>query len=208
LGDACISLWTLTAGQLRDQAASINPTPGGGSVSIIAATLGIASIHKSIAVSLKKPATDFARHQSLLALSSKTSALMVSLSELADADSHAFQCYLKACSLPHATEDEKVLRRVARETSLVRATQVPLEAAAEMGSGLELAEAAARLVDEHVRSEALAGGALLRASIQSVLFNVDANLSGISDVPLRNTLRSKRIELERKATLPVEVDTH
>jgi methenyltetrahydrofolate cyclohydrolase len=208
LSNAYPSLWTLTAAQLRDQVASINPTPGGGSVSIIAGTLGVASIHKSIVVSLKKSAADFARHQSLLGLSSKTSALIVSLSEFANADSHAFQGYLNACSLPCTTEDEKVLRRVAREVGLMRATQVPLEAAVEMGRGLELAQAAAGLVDEHVRSEVLTGSALLRASIQSVLLNVDVNLLGISDVPLRNALRSQRNELQRRSILPIEVDTH
>src|SRR5271170_923668 len=126
------SLWTLTAAQLRDEVASTNPTPGGGSVSTIVATLGVASIHKSIAVSLQKPATNLARHQSLLDLSSKTSALMISLSELADADSHAFHHYLETSSLPRTTEDEKALRRAARENSLVRATQIPLEAGAKM----------------------------------------------------------------------------
>ncbi len=110
---------------------------------------------------------------------------MVSLSELADADSHAFHRYMEASSLPRMTEEEKALCRAAREDSLVRATQIPLEAAAEMGRGLEFAEAASRLVDAHVRSEVLTGAVLLRASIQSVLFSVDANLSGISDARTR-----------------------
>jgi formiminotetrahydrofolate cyclodeaminase len=81
----------------------------------------------------------------------------------------------------------------------VRATEVPLEAAAEMARGLEFAEAAASLVDIHVRSEALAGRVLLQASIESVLLNVDANLPGISDETTRNALKLRRNELERVA---------
>jgi formiminotetrahydrofolate cyclodeaminase len=195
----------LTAAQLRDQVASIDPTPGGGSVSIIAATLGIASMHKGIAVSLKKSAADLPRHQSLLDFSSRVSAVMSSLSELADADSHAFQSYLHACALPCTTEDEKASRRAAKEAALVRATQIPLEAAAQMGRGLEFAEAAVRLVDLHVRSEVLAGGVLLRASIRCVLLSVDANLPGISDGVLREVLRQQRNELERVFVFPAEV---
>jgi len=122
---------------------------------------------------------------------------MVSLSELADADSRAFHCYLEACALPRATEGERSFRRAAREAGLVHATQVPLEAAAEMGRGLDFAEAAARLVEAHVRGEVLAGGVLLRASIESVLLSVDANLSGISDPALRDSFRLRRTELER-----------
>jgi methenyltetrahydrofolate cyclohydrolase len=202
LSNASTSLWTLTAAQFRDDVASTDPTPGGGSVSIVAATLGLASIQKGVAVSLKKSAADFARHHGLLDLGSRASALMASMSELADADSLAFRSYLEACALPRTTESEKAFRRAAREAGSLRATQIPLAAAAEMVRGLEVAEAAARLVDIHVRSEVLAGGVLLRASIKSVLFSVDANLPGISDGALRDTLKIQRNELDFAATLP------
>lgn len=196
MNNAFTSLWTLTAAQLRDRVASIDPTPGGGSVSIVAATLGVASIQKGLIVSLKRSPANVARHQSLLELSARASALMSSLSELADADSHAFQGYLQACALPRTTEGEKAFCRVARQDELARATRIPLKAAAEISCGLEFAERAARLVDEHVRSEVLAGGILLRASIKSVLLSVDANLPGISDAVVRDALKAQRNELE------------
>jgi methenyltetrahydrofolate cyclohydrolase len=202
LSKAATSLWILTAAQLRDRVASIDPTPGGGSVSIVAAALAVASIHKGIVVSLKKLTVDSARHKSLLDMRSQTSALMDSLSQLADADSLTFQGYLEASALPQTTEAEKATRKTAKEASLLRATQVPLEAAVEMGRGLESAEAAIRLVDAHVRSEVLAGGMLLRAAIRSVLLSVDANLHSISDAFLRAALKQQRDELERALTLP------
>jgi methenyltetrahydrofolate cyclohydrolase len=195
---AASSLWMLTVAQLRDRAASIDPTPGGGSISIIAATLGVASIHKGVAVTLKKSA-DSVRNQSLLDLRSKAVALITSLSALADADSQAFQGYMEACALPRATEDEKSARKAAKEESLVRATQVPLKAAGEMGQGVELVDVAAELVDAHVRSEVLAGGVLLRAAIRSVLLSVDANLlAGISNASLHAALKQQRDELESR----------
>jgi len=196
-----ISLWTLTAEQLRERVASIDPTPGGGSVSIVAAALAVALIHKGVVVSLKKLTVDSARHYSLSDIRSKTSALMVSLSRLADADSLAFQGYLGASALPQTTEAEKAARKAAKAAGLVRATEVPLEAAVEMGRGLELAEAATRIVDAHVRSEVLAGGFLIMASIRSVLLSVDANLPGISDASLRAALKQQRDELERALTV-------
>jgi formiminotetrahydrofolate cyclodeaminase len=208
MSDARISLWMLTAAQLRDRVASIDPTPGGGSVSIVAATLGLASIHKGVAVSLKKSAADLSRHQRLLDFGSRASALMTSLSELADEDSRAFQSYLEACALPRTTEAEKAARKAAREAGMIRATQVPLEAAAEMVRGLGFVEAAAVLVDEHVRSEVLAGRILLRASVRSVLLSVDANLSGISDAALRDAIRLQRRELEDAIAPPAEARAH
>lgn len=132
------SLWALTAAQLRDRVASIDPTPGGGSVSIVTATLGVASIHKGVVVSLKRCATDFSRRQSLLDLDSGVAELVVSLSELADADSRAFQGYLEACALPQTTEREKAVRRAAREASLVGATQVPLKGSSQNGARPEV----------------------------------------------------------------------
>jgi formiminotetrahydrofolate cyclodeaminase len=195
----------LTSAQLRDQVVSTDPTPAGGSVSsvsIVAAALGAASIQKGITVSLKRSATDFARQRALLELSSRVSALKTTLSELADADSLAFQGYLKACALPLTTEDEKAFRQAAREDRLVRSTRIPLEAAAAMVGGLDVAEAEARLVDPHVHSEVLAGDLLLRASIKSVLLSVDANLAGISDATLGDALKRRRNELERAASLP------
>jgi methenyltetrahydrofolate cyclohydrolase len=192
----------LTAAQLRDKVASSDPTPGGGSVSIVAAVLAVASIQKGIVVSLKKLTADSARHRGLLDIRSQTSALMVSLSQLADADSLAFQSYLGASALPQTTKAEKAARKAVREAGLLRATQVPLEAAVEMGRGLDFAEAATGLVDAHVRSEVSAGGMLLRASIRSVLLSVDANLPGISDTFLRGSLKQQRDELEHALTVP------
>jgi formiminotetrahydrofolate cyclodeaminase len=208
LSKASTSLWMLTAAQLKDQVASTDPTPGGGTVSIVTATLAVASIHKGLVVSLKKSTADSSRHQSLLDLGSRAYASMVSLSELADADSRSFQCYLEACALPCTTEAEKALRQAVKEAGLVRATRIPLEAAVEMGRALGFAEAVAKLVDAHVRSEVLTGTVLLRASIKSVLFSVDANMSGISDAVLRDALKLQRDELERAFTLPVEGITH
>ncbi len=196
MSNASTSLWKLTVAQLRDQVASVDPTPGGGSVSIVAATLGVASIRKAVLVSLKRSSAVPAKHQSLVELSSTASALMTSLSGLADADSRAFADYLEASALPRTTESKKTLRRAAREAGLVRATKIPLEAAEVMGRGLDAAEAAARIVDAHVRSEVLTGEILLRASIKSLLLTVDANLPGISDAASRDALKLQRRELE------------
>jgi formiminotetrahydrofolate cyclodeaminase len=192
----------LTAAQLRDKIASIEPAPGGGSVSIVTSTLAIAAIQKAVAVSLKNSGADLVRHQSLLDLSSAASELMASLSEFADADSRAFQCYLNSFTLPRTTEDERAFRLAAKEAGLVRASQIPLNAAAEMARGLEFAEAAAMLVDPNVRSEVLTGDVLLRASIKSVLLSVDANLPGISDGAARDGLKLKRKKIESASNPP------
>ena len=83
------SLWNLTTANLLDQVASVKATPGGGSVSIITAALGLALIHKAISVSLKRSASEVVRHQSLVDLSASLSSSMKALSSFADADANA-----------------------------------------------------------------------------------------------------------------------
>jgi formiminotetrahydrofolate cyclodeaminase len=186
----------LTAAGLRDKVASTDPTPGGGCVSIVTAAFALALIQKGVVVSLKRSEVDVVRHQKLLELNTVVSASIVSLTALADADARAFQRYLKAGALPQTTDLEVALRRAERESCIVKATEIPIESAANMGIGVEIGEKAAKLIDRHLQSEVLAGVVLLRASIKAVLLSVEANLSYISDVALRDTLKLKRIEIE------------
>jgi formiminotetrahydrofolate cyclodeaminase len=190
------SAWASTMAQVRDQTASIHPTPGGGAISIIAATLGLALVHKGASISLKRSNDDPNRQETLAALCAKVSASIASLSSLTDADSRAYQGYMEARSLPRETEAEKSVRKASMEARLLHATRVPLTAAAEMCRALEFAETAIKLSDAHLLSDIFAGALLIRTSIQGVLLSVDANLSGISDVEIHGAIKSERAELD------------
>jgi formiminotetrahydrofolate cyclodeaminase len=82
------------------------------------------------------------------------------------------------------------------EADLLRATQIPLTSAAEMCRALELAETSIKLSDGHLLSDIFAGALLIRAAVQGVLLNVDANLSGISDAGIQAATKRERVELE------------
>jgi len=198
---AYTSLWDLTATEIKSRIASIAPTPGGGSVSVISATLGLALLHKAASVSLKRSADNPARHQGLVVLLAQTAPAMDSLSRLADEDADAFQSYIEACSLPHTTEDESAARRSSMAEALLRATQVPIESAAQMAEGLAFAETVVGLAEANVLSDVFAGALLLHASIKAVLLNVDTNLPGIQEVALREAMRRRRMALEDAAAL-------
>jgi formiminotetrahydrofolate cyclodeaminase len=199
LNPANPSLWSLTAAQLLDEVASRQPTPGGGSVCIVAGTLGLALVHKGIAVSLKRHASDTAMHALLVELGVKLASSMKTLSALADEDSNTFESYLAARALPHGTVGEVATREVAILNGLQRATEVPLQAAEEMVNGLVVAELAMDLAVQHVMSDIVAGAMFLHAAIQGVLLNVGANVSGISDAAQRDLMKSRRIGIEHSA---------
>jgi formiminotetrahydrofolate cyclodeaminase len=82
---------------------------------------------------------------------------MKTLSLFADADASAFESCLVARALPRTTEIEIADRTKTMHNSLLRASEVPLEAAQEMARGLELAEAALDLADGHVMRDVVAG---------------------------------------------------
>jgi formiminotetrahydrofolate cyclodeaminase len=198
------SLWSLPAAQLRDQVASLKPTPGGGSVSIITATLGLALVHKGVNVSLKRSASDPTRHQRLSGLSAELTSLTTTLRAFADADCAAFESYIQARSLPHTSDIETAARKAAMQAGLLRSTEIPLESAATMVQALTFAEEVIALTDRQVISDVFAGAILLQASLKAVLLNVDANLSGIADAKKREILKDRRIELEDAAALRME----
>jgi methenyltetrahydrofolate cyclohydrolase len=201
LSIAYTSLWNLTATEIRSRVASISPTPGGGSVSVITAALALALLHKGTSVSLKRSAAEVVRHQSLVELRMKLSSTMDSLGRFADEDADAFQRYIQASSSPGTNASESATRKASINEALLRAIQIPIESAAEMAQGLELAEIAMEVVDAHMLSDIFAGALLLHASIKAVLLNVDGNLPGIQDAELRETMKQKRIELEDASAL-------
>lgn len=198
------SLWNLTTGNLLDQVASVKATPGGGSVSIITAALGLALVHKGISVSLKRSASELVRHQSLVNLSVSLSSSMKTLSLFADADASAFKSYLAARELPRTTEIEIADRIKMMQDSLLRATEVPLESAQEMARALEFTETALDVADGHVMSDVVAGTLLLHTSIKSALLNVDANLGSIQDAAQREVLKNRKAEIEQASEMCFE----
>jgi methenyltetrahydrofolate cyclohydrolase len=201
---ADLSLWNLTTGNLLDQVASVKATPGGGSVSIITAALGLALVHKGVSVSLKRSASELVRHQSLVNLSVSLSSSMKTLSLLADADASAFESHLVARALPRTPKIKIADRTKTMYDSLLRATEVPLESAQEMARGLEFAEAALDVADRHIMSDVVAGTLLLHTFIKSVLLNVDVNLGSIQDAALREVLKSRKAEIERASEMCFE----
>ncbi|MDQ2924327.1 MAG: cyclodeaminase/cyclohydrolase family protein [Acidobacteriota bacterium] len=181
---------------MRDLTASVKPAPGGGSVSVVSAVFGLALISKSIAISLRHVDTDSPRHKTLLEVDRHIGTSMERLGAFADADANSFQTYLQARAMPHATGDETQARATTMRNALLDAIRTPLEAASEMCECMAFAESAAKLSDDRVLSDVVAGALLLRASISSVLLNVDINLVDLPDTAIREELHSRRMRLE------------
>jgi methenyltetrahydrofolate cyclohydrolase len=197
LGETPTSIWALNAAQVRDRAASLSPTPGGGSISVFTATLGLALVHKGASISLKRSGEDAPRREALIELCEKINATLVLMSAFADDDAQAFKDYLVARSLPRTTEGEKALRTAAMEAAILHATRIPLASATQICVALAQAEQAVNISDRHLLSDIYGGALLMKAAVEAGLLNVDANVVLLSDEETRAALQQERIELER-----------
>src|SRR5262245_38631331 len=135
------SLWTQPLAEFRDATASAEPTPGGGSVAMVSATLGLGLVLMALEITRKKP--DPGKEETLNSLLKEGRELLAKLGEHADHDIAVFQRYMAALRLPKGTEPEKAVRKQAMSDALLAATEAPLTAAADCNRALEIACAAA-----------------------------------------------------------------
>ncbi len=204
MGESSGSLWDLSANQIRDLAASLRPTPGGGAISLLTATLGLALVQKGASVSLKRAGDDQARQAALSGLCGKIPSALDSISRLVDADAQAFQSYLKARSLPRGTEAEQTRRNAAMKECILQATRVPLASARAVCAALEDAATAVDLCDLHLLTDIFGGVLLMQAAVRAILLNVDANLPLIPDPGTISALKQERQDLEAESNIREE----
>jgi methenyltetrahydrofolate cyclohydrolase len=201
LGEPPNSIWALNATEVRNLTASLSPTPGGGSISVFTATLGLALVHKGASISLKRSGEDIARREALAELCETVTTALGVMSRFADDDSEAFQSYLEARSMPRGTQEEKTLRDVAIEAAILQATRVPIGSAKEICAALDQAERAVVLSDQHLLTDIVGGALIMKAAVDAALLNVDANVGYLSDEETRGALVHERVELGHASTV-------
>jgi formiminotetrahydrofolate cyclodeaminase len=103
------------------------------------------------------------------------------LSELASADSAAFDRVMAAYRLPQGTASERSERAVAIQSALQEATVVPLEAAAACAAVIRLVGQAIDKVSASVLGDGSAALLLADAGLRGAQINVTLNLAHIRD---------------------------
>jgi formiminotetrahydrofolate cyclodeaminase len=198
------TLWGAGLAEFRDATASAEPTPGGGSVAGVSATLGLGLVIMALEISAKRK--DAVRPEEAHALIAEARTLMDALGGDADADIRAFRAYMAALKLPRQSEEEKGRRKEALQAASRGATESPLLAARHMVAGLRLARNAVPLTHSHVISDVGAGTALLEGALKAVLFNVDVNLPSLADAEIKAAFGAERVALAGEgAELATEV---
>ncbi len=170
----------MTVRDFQAALASSSPTPGGGTAAAIA--LGQAS---ALTVMVADLTLGKEKWQDGWEISEKAMLLAVKIMTrsgvLADEDSDAFDEVMSSFKLPKDTEEEKTQRKSAIKLATLKATEVPFETAELSLQLLRLLPELALKGNANAVSDVGVAGLLASAACKGALFNVDINLSGLSE---------------------------
>ena len=164
-----------------DELGSSSATPGGGSAAALAGAMGAGLVGMACRLTIgRKRFADV--EDELRGVLDEAEALRLRLTDLANADTQAFDQVMAAYRLPKQTRTEKATRQTSIQSALQGATRVPLETARACGA---LANLAAQVIDKinpNALSDAAAAALLAEAGLKSAQLSVAVNLADIDDL--------------------------
>jgi formiminotetrahydrofolate cyclodeaminase len=166
--------------ELLNAFSSSDPTPGGGSASALASSIGVSLLMMVAGLPKTKRNIDEDR-QRLADVVSALTPLRQQLVDAIDADTAAYDAVVAAYKLPKGTDEEKQARRDAVQRALARATDVPLGVMRLSASALAQAAVVAAHGHAGASSDVGVAQALLRAGLEGGRLNVEINLGSMTD---------------------------
>ena len=177
-----------------DVVASDNPTPGGGSVSALAGSLGGALTNMVGTLTIDKKVweelSDEVKVEMKQAFDEMTEKIN-SLSKIVDEDSTAFDDVMAAFKMPKETDEEKKARSNAIQEGYKHALEVPLRCAEECFRVLELQEVFANYGNVNAITDVGVGTLLAYTGLEGALFNVTINLLSVKDLKYKKEMESR-----------------
>jgi formiminotetrahydrofolate cyclodeaminase len=159
-----------------DRLAARSATPGGGSVAALGAAHAAALLGMAARFSDDAPAADVAAAADRLRRRAVA---------LADADQAAFEGVSAAYALPRGTEEERERRTAAVREALAGASEPPAGVVAVAAEVVGLAEQLLPVVNPTLVADLAAAVDAANAAASTGRLNVEANLRGRADHPLR-----------------------
>jgi len=179
-------------------------TPGGGSVSALASSLGVALVRMVGHVSVNKKkfrAMDQdiqdKYNNSVNSLESVKEELIL----LVDKDTDAFNLIMSAFRMPKETDEEKALRKQAILDGTIEAIKVPYRVAEISSIALREIEFLLTYSNKNAVSDIGVGALMLTSGIEGSLLNVEINLPGLVDTEVIDFYKTnvERIVKDSKA---------
>jgi formiminotetrahydrofolate cyclodeaminase len=194
-------LFDKSLSEILQESASSAPTPGGGSVSAIAAAFAasMAAMVGNLTIG-KKKYRDV--EEQVIVLRDKALALMSTFEALVEEDISQFGKFMEVYRLPRNTPGEKEKREVLLQQALKGATETPLKAARACVELLEIVCELAPIGNTMAISDAGVAAYLAEAGLRSVLLNVDINVPMMKDQGfVRQAIKEKEGLMEQACRL-------
>jgi formiminotetrahydrofolate cyclodeaminase len=163
-----------------EELAGSSATPGGGSAAALAGAMGAGLVSMVCRLTIgRKRFADV--ENEVWGVLEEAEALRVRLTDLADADTRAFEQVMAAYRLSKETQERQAARRDAIQAALQGATRVPLETARACGAVVRLAAQVIAIINPNALSDAGAAALLAEAGLRVAQLNVAINLGAIDD---------------------------
>ncbi len=173
-----------------NETASDSPAPGGGSVSALCGSLGVALSEMVCHLTIGKKKYEENEEQ-VKEILSKVSVLKDELLVLIDKDTEAFNGVSAVFSMPKETDEEKEARKGAMQNALKEATIVPFSVMEACFKGLQAIENAVSITNTNCASDLGVSALTLKTGVQGAWLNVLINVSGIKDESFVNEYKTK-----------------
>lgn len=164
-----------TLEELRRAAAGQKPTPAGVAVAAVSAAFALGLLVKVLTVSGRRQelAASLPRLESLATTAQAASQRML---QLAGDDATAFETYLTARRMPHASDSERQAREQRTHAAVRRAIDVPLAAAQEAAAGLRLCGEMSATTPPALVADLGVAAALLAGALRGFLLCAQSNV--------------------------------
>lgn len=189
-----------TIGEYVETTGSLNPMPGGGSVSGVVGALAVA-LGQMVANVSGKWSDDPRYGEQVARLQTRVDAFLNG----AEADEASYGGYLAATRLPKGTPEEKAARRIAVQNALREASFAPLAIARNAADALDDLAPVIETGAANILADAEVALILCEAAVCAALVNVHANLPWIKDDALVAELREAIADTESRARIAAEV---
>ncbi len=181
-----------------NQAASNEPTPGGGSIAALngAIAYSLAQMVANLSIGKEKYAEVEAEMKALV---EKTESLRQDLLNDIDKDASSFDEVMRAFKLPKSTDEEKKARSAKIQAGYKYAASVPLSVAKKQVEAMDLIEFVVKHGNKNAVTDGLVAMMNARTGCLGALLNVKINLGSIKDQEFVADYKVQIEKLEQEA---------
>ncbi len=180
--------------------ASDAPTPGGGSVSALVGTLGVAMTAMVGNLTVGKSKYREVEPE-VKEITGAAYFIINKLEKLMAADIAAFGKFMDVFRLPKNTDEEKAKREEMMQKALKTATDTPMETARALLEALEITNRLARLGNKMAISDAGVAAYVCEAALNAVLLSADINIPMVKDEEYVKNILLEKDQLVNKAAV-------